>query len=419
MQAAGATAEAGWRPLIVKARPAAEHAAAVPYETVPAVAAAQELPAAEEPPRKPALPPSVVVGPARWTAASWADLPAWSGDLSEEVWPALTASCQRRTEPWVEFCKAALALGAPTRPESGLPDWRTRARTLLETELRPWRIEAQETEGESRPAGLLTGYYEPVISASRRPRRDHHVPIHRFSGLRAPGEPGGARRPAGLLGWMRDPVDLLNIQMQGSARLLFTDELDARGRPKLVRVSYAGDNGQGGDEPFGQWLVKAGLMRARDLNWKGLRDWVRAHPQRVPELLRSTPRVAYFVEHGPGDPAQGPVGAHGSTLVPGRSMAVDRRAIPLGSPVWISSLLPTEGVAGAGTARPDLQRLVMAQDTGGAIRGALRGDLFWGLGTKAEAQAMATQAPLSLWVLWPKNLPPPAAEPDAVWAGPV
>jgi len=163
------------------------------------------------------------------------------------------------------------------------------------------------------------------------------------------------------------------------------------GRMHWVRLAYAGHNGQP-YQSVGRWLLERGELR--DASWPGIRTWLAAHPQRVQELLWQNPRVVFFREQPLDDfeAGFGPRGAQGVPLTPGRSIAVDPDSIPFGTPVWLAS----DGASAS------LQRMVLAQDTGSAITGALRADYFVGWGAQAGELAGRFKQPLRLWVLWPK-----------------
>jgi membrane-bound lytic murein transglycosylase A len=185
-----------------------------------------------------------------------------------------------------------------------------------------------------------------------------------------------------------DPVEALVLQIQGSGRLRVTEP---NGSTRLVRVAYAGTN----DQPYrsvGRWLLDQGLVK--DASWPGIKAWLAQNPQRQQELLWSNPRVVFFKEEAMSelDAAFGPKGAQGVALTPGRSIAVDPLSIPYGAPVWLAS----------SGAQVSLQKLVLAQDTGSAITGAVRADYFAGWGADAADLAGRLRQPLQLWVLWPK-----------------
>jgi membrane-bound lytic murein transglycosylase A len=194
-----------------------------------------------------------------------------------------------------------------------------------------------------------------------------------------------------VLAYVADPLDALILQIQGSGRL---DLTEADGSRKLIRVAYSGHN----DQPYksvGRWLIDQGELQPIQASWPGIKGWARQNPKRINELLWSNPRMIFFREEPLPDPQVGPKGAQGVALTPGRSIAVDAQSIPYGTPVWLDSTEPLSSAP--------LRRLVMAQDTGTAIVGAVRADYFWGWGADAEAQAGRMKQPLRLWVLWPRT----------------
>lgn len=321
---------------------------------------------------------------ARWVAADWQDLPGWGSDDLTAAWPALLAGCQRPAPGWAEFCARA----ALQSPADGFE-----AALLLMKHLRPWRL-----AGEGGDTGLLTGYFEPQLAASRTRQGAFQWPLHAL-----PADPALRRLPrrdidahprfAALeLAFLDDPFALLQLQIQGSGRLVTRD---TTGAERISRVAFAGHN----DQPF-ESVAKALLARGevRDASWKGLSDWARNNPARVRDALAVNPRVVYFREEVLPDAAQGPRGAQGVPLTPGRSAAVDKAFIALGTPLWLDSTEPLSTTP--------LRRLVMAQDTGGAIQGAVRADLFWGWGDDAALQAGRTKQPLRLWALLPQGVTP-------------
>jgi membrane-bound lytic murein transglycosylase A len=191
-----------------------------------------------------------------------------------------------------------------------------------------------------------------------------------------------------------DPLDALVLQIQGSGRLLLTEPDGSR---RMVRAAFAGHN----DHPYqsvGRWLVAQGELRLEQASWPGIKAWARANPARLNEMLWANPRVVFFREEPLPDPTQGPRGAQGVPLTPGRSIAVDPQSVPYGTPVWLDTTEPLSSTP--------LRRLVMAQDTGSAITGAVRIDYFWGWGETAEQQAGRMKQPLRKWVLWPASLRP-------------
>ena len=368
-----------------------------PGPSVPGAAPAPPAPAA------PAL-PSDPAG-LRWQAADFAELPGWTEDRSLELWPALLQGCTRPAPAWRELCARA-ALESPADDAA--------ARRFLESWLRPWRLET----ADGRAEGLATGYFEPEFLAQRERREGFTVAVH------APPADLATRRPhwtrqeldtlpaaqAALRGreiaWIQDPIDLMLLQIQGSGRLRLQE---ADGRVTPLRVAFAGHNGQTYRSP-GRWLVDQGELRGDAVSWGTIRAWALQNPSRLQSLLWSNPRVVYFRAEPLPDPAVGPRGAQGVPLTPMRSVAVDPRAVPYGSPMWIDTSDPVAGTP--------LQRVVMAQDTGGAIVGAVRIDLFTGWGEPALTLASRMKQPLRAWVLWPRAQPlPPLGTPALATRG--
>jgi membrane-bound lytic murein transglycosylase A len=329
---------------------------------------------------------------ARWIAVDWLDLPGWYDDHSAELWPALLRGCERSPPEWLQVCSDARNTPPPASD--------TAARGWLQQRLQPYRVQALEGMGDG--PGLITGYFEPLVEARRKPRGAFRVPLYRPPADLATRKPYWTRQqidtlPAARaalrgreLAYVADPLDALIVQIQGSGRLQITE---ADGRRKLVRVAYAGHN----DQPYksvGKWLIEQGELRLEQASWPAIKAWAQKNPGRVSELLWSNPRVVFFQEQALPDPELGPNGSQGVPLTPGRSIAVDPQSIPYGSAVWLDTTEPL-------TSTP-LRRVVMAQDSGSAISGAVRADYFWGWGEQAEQQAGRMKQPLRLWVLWPK-----------------
>ncbi len=341
----------------------------------------------------PAAEAAVVVRPhARWIAATWAELPGWESDRSAEVWGPLLRSCEHPAPGWAGVCAEARA--DPLVPALG----DGAARQWLEQRLRPYRVETPE----GGTLGLATGYFEPLVEATRVPRGGYRYPLYAppadlatrkpYWTRREIDSPGAARRSlrGREIAWLRDPLDALVLHIQGSGRLVFTA---ADGTRTTVRVAFAGHN----DQPYrsvGRWLIEQGDLRPDQASWPAIRAWARQNPKRLEEMLWSNPRYVFFREEPLPDPAIGPKGAQGVPLTPGRSIAVDPLSIPYGTVVWLDTSEPLSTTP--------LRRLVVAQDTGSAITGAVRADYFWGWDDDAEARAGRMKQPLRLWVLWPR-----------------
>lgn len=347
------------------------------------------------------------------TAAAWADLPGWGDDDAGQAWGALLASCNRLKQPeWQTACAAFRAKGP--RPVGH------DARAALEEALTPWRI--QNADGSTE--GLITGYFEPLIRGSRTRTPAFNYPVFgvpddliavdlgsvypelksmrlrgRLQGrtlvpypTRAEIDAAGDAFSAKPIVWTDDPLELLFLQVQGSGQVQLPDG-------SRIRVAYAEQNGHP-YQAIGRWLVDKGELKVDQASMEGIRSWARAHPQRLQELLNANASYVFFREQ----PAskEGPNGSLGVPLTAGRSIAVDVRSVPSGAPVFLATTWPA-------TDQP-LRRLVLAQDTGGAIKGRVRADYYWGFGPEAGAQAGKMRQKGQMWVLWPKSVRPPGAE---------
>ncbi len=284
------------------------------------------------------------------------------------------------------------------------------ARAFFESRLSPWMRDS--------PPGIITGYYEPLLAGSRSRKAPYLYAVYAtpddlltidlsdlrpdLKGERLRGRLDGRRvvpyysraeidGPAGAAGlatsrpllYVDDAIDLFFLMIQGSGRV----KLDSG---DTVRLNYADQNGQ----PYhsiGRYLVDQGEMKLEQASMQGIKDWARTNPARLTELLNTNPSYVFFRESRAGD--EGPQGALGAALTATRSIAVDPAYTPLGAPVWLATTWPN-------STRP-LQRLVLAQDTGGAIRGAQRADFFWGYGEEATREAGKMRQTGELYVLWP------------------
>ena len=332
------------------------------------------------------LPPAIERAQSRWVPVRWSELPAFEQDALHEAWPAWLRSCDKPAPAWRALCPQLRQLA--DAPPATRRQW-------LREKLQPYRIESHQAQAE----GLLTAYYEPLLEASRKPQGRFAVPLY--------GPPAGlaARKPwfsrqeidtdarakAALRGkellYLNDPVDAMVLHIQGSG-LVRVSEPD--GRVRTVRLAFAGTN----EQPYksiGRWLLDQGLTR--DASWPGIKAWIARNPSRVQELLWQNPRYVFFREEAlPAGEVPGPKGAQGVPLTAGRSIAVDPQSIPYGTPVWLATPGPSAS----------LQRLVLAQDTGTAITGAVRADYYAGSGPEAGELAGRLKQTLRLWALWPR-----------------
>lgn len=382
------------------------------------VAALVLLAACHSLPEKPAGAAEAAPAPElRYESASWSSLPGWMADDLRAAWPALLASCgSPRLTAWAAFCREAQALDA--RGDA------TALRALVESRLRPWRIVTLSRDGraERREQGLITGYYEPVLNGARQRGGAFQTPLYavpedlvtvelgelypalqgervrgRLQGRRVTPYPDRAQLADGKLlagreiVWVDSAVDAFFLQIQGSGRVRLPDG-------STLRLAFADVNGH----PYraiGRHLVERGELTVEQATAPGLRQWLAENPGRQAEVFNTNPSVVFFREEKIGDPAVGPRGALGVPLTAGRSLAIDPRQLPLGAPLYLATAHPTTGAP--------VERLMLAQDTGGAIRGALRADLFWGLGHEAGEAAGRMRHDGALWLLWPADLPLP------------
>jgi len=347
--------------------------------SAPAVPAARSAPAE--------VAGAVSQGKGRWVQVAWSELPGFGDDALFEAWNAWLKSCERAVTPFVALC------GDVRRLSIGSPE---EQRTWMQTRLQPYRVESLQGD----PNGLLTAYFEPVMEARRVASAPFTVPLYQPPAGLAQRKPWYSRQEIDnlpeaqtalrgrVIAYLADPVDAMVLQIQGSGRIRITE---ADGSQRWTRLAYAGSN----EQPYrsvGRWLLDQGLIK--DASWPGIKDWLVQNPQRQQELLWSNPRVTFFKEEPIADmeTAFGPRGAQGVALTPGRSIAVDPSSIPYGTPVWLASAGP----------QVNLQKLVLAQDTGSAITGAVRADYFAGWGPQAGELAGRLRQPLQMWVLWPK-----------------
>lgn len=359
--------------------------------------------------------PAAPTRSAQFAAAEWRDLPGWTTDGLAAAWPAWLRSCallpQRDAAVWRAPCSKALALGVQPGEAA--------VRQYFEHEFVPFRV--ANADGPTS-AGLITGYYEPLLHGTLQPSTRFKTPLYgvpndllqidlgslypELQGKRVRGKLAGRRvvpydsraelmrserlRPQAVV-WVDDPVAAFFLEVQGSGRV----RLEAGPNTgSYLRLSYADQNGH----PYrsiGRWLADQGELPLTQVSMQSIQGWARANPKRLNELLGQNPSVVFFkTEPLSADRViDGPKGALGVPLTPERSIAIDPVALPLGAPIFLSTTYPN-------TARP-LQRLMVAQDTGGAIRGAQRADFFWGFGDEAGVQAGRMRQTGDLWLLWP------------------
>jgi membrane-bound lytic murein transglycosylase A len=358
------------------------------------------------------IPPVITLPPAAppLQAASWENITGWREDDLTQAWDAFQQSCGalQHQPSWRPACSAAAALRAP--------DGET-LRGFFEQYFTPYQV----TNPDGGTEGLITGYYEPLLQGSRSRSERYRYPVYatpddllvvdlgsvypelksmrlrgRLQGnrvvpyySRAEIDNGSAPLKGRELFWVDDPIDLFFLQIQGSGRI----RLDTG---ETVRVGYAEQNGYP-YKSIGRVLVERGDLPLEKASMQGIKDWARQNPGKLSDLLNLNASYVFFREL-PNTP-NGPPGALGVPLTAGRSIAVDPRTIPLGAPVFLATTWPNSSIP--------LNRLTLAQDTGGAIRGAVRADFFWGFGADAGKQAGSMKQGGKMWVLLPKGYPLP------------
>jgi len=349
----------------------------------------------------PAQPPAPLFTPVAFDA-----LPGWEQDNLRQAWPAFQASCRAlgAKADWKSVCAAAKAVD--TGDGAAI-------RRYFET----WFVPNLVRAADGADSGLITGYYEPFLRGSRQRGGANQTPLYKvpddlitvdlgsvyptLKGMRLRGRLSGktvvpygsraeierARIPGKELVWVDDPVEAFFLEVQGSGRVQLDDG-------ETVRVAYADQNGHP-YKAIGRWLVEQGELTAGEASAQGIKAWIAAHPERRQELFNVNPSYIFFREERLPDPNVGPKGALGVPLTPTRSVAIDPSFLPLGAPIFLSTTAPASDTP--------LQRLVMGQDTGGAIRGAVRADFFFGFGGQAPDNAGRMKQRGQLWVLLPRT----------------
>ena len=357
---------------------------------------------------------------------SFDDLPGWEADDHSAALGALQRSCTAleeraddepldiaalggRVGDWRAICAASAGLEAADQ-----------AREFFEAHFAPY-----EARNGAEADGLFTGYYEPELRGATQAGGRYGVPLYarphdlvtvdlglfrtalagdRLAGRVADGalEPyatraeidGGALAAQGLeLVWVDDPIDAFFLHIQGSGRIAFEDGTSRR-------LAYAATNGHS-YFAIGRRLVDLGALSREDVSMQTIRDWLAANPERASEVMHENASYVFFRWLEEEQATEGPVGTQGVALTAGRSLAVDRRFVPMSAPIWLESAAPDPDPARED--RP-LRRLMVAQDTGGAIRGPVRGDVFWGTGAEAGSVAGRMKHEGRYWLLLPRGL---------------
>ncbi len=345
-----------------------------------------------------------------WRAVPYQDISGWESDDHKQVWEAFNRSCRslRFRAEWNNVCDAATQVSGNDS---------NAVKRYFEIYFQAYAVMNKDGSLE----GLITGYYEPVLHGSRTKRAPYIYPVYRTpndlltidlkeiapetANLRLRGRVLGQRvvpyfnraeiTSRDLLAdfelvWLNDPVDAFFMEVQGSGRVYLVDE------KKTIRIGYANQNGQV-YRSIGRYLVDKGELNLTQASAQSIRSWAKAHPERLSELLNSNPSMVFFEEKAITDDRLGPIGASGVNLTAARSIAVDPLSVPLDVPVFLSTTYPNKTAP--------LRQLMMAQDTGGAIRGNVRADFFWGTGDDAGNLAGKMKQQGLMWVLMPRAAP--------------
>lgn len=370
------------------------------------------------PPAVPSPVPPIVPPVATLKASDWSALPGWADDDLAAAWGAFLQSCaalKNQSQPlWQAVCAEAAAM---QRTDNAT------LRQFFESRFVPHQV----VNADGSIDGLVTGYYEPLLQGSRKPSRRYPYPLYatpddllvvdlsavypELKNMRLRGRLQGrkvvpyysrAEIDGGVnhgtapsfplqgreLVWVEDAVELFFLQIQGSGRVKLENG-------EMMRVGYAEQNGYP-YKSIGRLLVERGELPLEKASMQGIKAWGRQNPDKLGELLQQNPSYVFFREL-PADPSGklGPPGALGVPLTAGRSLAIDPRSVPQGAPVFLATTWPNS--------EQPLNRLMLAQDTGGAIKGGVRADFFWGFGAEAGNQAGKMKQMGKMWVLLPNN----------------
>lgn len=340
-------------------------------------------------------------------AVTFAELPGWADDDVRQAWPAFLASCDVliKRPVWQDVCKRAVTIDANDLLS---------VRDFFESQFIPHQV----SNPDGSVSGMITGYYEPLLKGSRTRNGAFQTALYQvpddlitvdlaslypeLKSMRLRGRLVGKKivpyfsrseimqqnKLAGKeLLWVDNPLEAFFLQVQGSGRVYIANEKET------VRVAYADQNGHV-YKSIGRYLVDQGELTLEQASYQSIVAWAAAHPERLQELLNVNPSFVFFREEKLTDASKGPKGALGVPLTEQRSVAIDPQFIPLGAPVFLATTMPNSEIA--------LRRLMLAQDTGGAIRSAVRADFFWGFGADAGEKAGKMKQAGMLWVLMPK-----------------
>ena len=348
-------------------------------------------------------------------------LPGWNNDKVLNAFPALQKSCRsilkklnrrqsskkklKKHSSWQNVCDQI------TTNSFGEDSFRE----FLKSKFNAYQIRYRGSD-----EGLFTGYYEPTLDGSLKLSREYKTPIYpkptdlihvnlgewkeslnnsRILGRvvgnklkpyfsRSDISKGALDREITPILWLKSEIDAFFLHIQGSGRVVLQDGA-------VHRLGYAGKNGQK-YYPIGRYLVEIGAIPKENISMQSIKKWLKENPGKKKDVMNMNPSYVFFRKL---KGKEGPIGAQGVVLTSGRSLAVDRQYSKLGAPIWLSANFGDEE-------GKKLQRLMVAQDTGGAIKGPIRGDVFWGSGKTAERLAGIMKAKGSMYVFYPKSINP-------------
>ncbi len=309
----------------------------------------------------------------RLTGVSWEDIPGWKSDNFLEVLPAILRTCERAPKDMVRFCQ---------KLNNHIHDDNAGLRKFFEQNLKPYQVTSY---GSAQ--GKITGYYEAELTGSRKRENGAQVPIYGLPENYKPGRKTDTREAiekqcanAPVIAWADDPVELFIAQVQGSGRLTTPEG-------EVIHLGYAGNNGY----PFtgiGTILKNAGITGLNSM--PQIRQWLQNNPTQAQKYMRQNKRYIYFREIR----GETPYGTAEVVLTPERSVAVDTTYIPLHTLMFLTTIKPD---------RKPVRKMVVAQDTGAAIKGPIRADYFFGHGENAFQTAGQMHQMGSYYLLIPKD----------------
>lgn len=305
------------------------------------------------------------------TEVDFSDLPGWEESDLTKALPALQKSCLKPTPEWESFCRGLSSLTSNKKIHS-----------YIEKKLTPYSVSSY-----GKTSGKITGYYEAELTGSRSHLNGVQMPIYGLPDGYRKGDKLASRHDiekdldfdAPIIAWADDPVELFILHVQGSGRMMTPNG--------EIRLGYAGNNGHT-FKGIGSILADEGLIDEAGHSMPQIREWLQKHPKKALELMAQNPRYIFFKEIT----GETPIGTGGVPLTPMHSVAVDPDYIPMQTPMWLVTQDPDE---------IPIQQLVVAQDTGNAIKGGIRADFFWGHGEKAFNMAGRMNQEGSYYLLLP------------------